>query len=59
MRPGGEAVAAVDELEAVVNLVGGFAMGGLVHETEPADFERMLELNLKPAFNSRARECRG
>jgi NAD(P)-dependent dehydrogenase (short-subunit alcohol dehydrogenase family) len=47
----GEAVAAVDELEAVVNLVGGFAMGGLVHETEPADFERMLELNLKPAFN--------
>ena len=47
----GEAVAAVDELEAVVNLVGGFAMGGLVHETEPAGFERMLELNLKPAFN--------
>ena len=46
-----EAVAAVDELEAVVNLVGGFAMGGLVHETEPAGFERMLELNLKPAFN--------
>jgi NAD(P)-dependent dehydrogenase (short-subunit alcohol dehydrogenase family) len=47
----GEAVAAVDELEAVVNLVGGFAMSGLVHETEPAGFERMLELNLKPAFN--------
>jgi NAD(P)-dependent dehydrogenase (short-subunit alcohol dehydrogenase family) len=46
-----EAVAAVDELEAVVNLVGGFATGGLVHETEPAAFERMLELNLKPAFN--------
>ena len=46
-----EAVAAVDELEAVVNLVGGFATGGLVHETEPAGFERMLELNLKPAFN--------
>ena len=47
----GKAVAAVDDLEAVVNLVGGFAMGGLVHETEPADFERILELNLKPAFN--------
>jgi NAD(P)-dependent dehydrogenase (short-subunit alcohol dehydrogenase family) len=46
-----EAVAAVDELEAVVDLVGGFAMGGRVHETDPADFERMLALNLKPAFN--------
>lgn len=46
-----EAVAAVDGLEAVVNLVGGFSMGGLVHETEPAAFERMLELNLKPGFN--------
>jgi NAD(P)-dependent dehydrogenase (short-subunit alcohol dehydrogenase family) len=46
-----DAVAAVDELEAVVDLVGGFAMGGRVHETEPADFERMLALNLKPAFN--------
>jgi NAD(P)-dependent dehydrogenase (short-subunit alcohol dehydrogenase family) len=46
-----EAVAAVEGLEAVVDLVGGFAMGGRVHETEPADFERMLALNLKPAFN--------
>jgi NAD(P)-dependent dehydrogenase (short-subunit alcohol dehydrogenase family) len=46
-----EAVAEVDGLEAVVNLVGGFSMGGLVHETDPADFARMLELNLTPAFN--------
>jgi NAD(P)-dependent dehydrogenase (short-subunit alcohol dehydrogenase family) len=46
-----EAVAAVDQLEAVVDLVGGFAMGGRVHETDPADFERMLALNLRPAFN--------
>jgi NAD(P)-dependent dehydrogenase (short-subunit alcohol dehydrogenase family) len=46
-----EAIAAVEDLEAVVNLVGGFAMGGRVHETEPADFARMLELNLTPAFN--------
>ena len=45
------AVAEVEELEAVVDLVGGFAMGGLVHETDPADFARMLELNLTPAFN--------
>jgi NAD(P)-dependent dehydrogenase (short-subunit alcohol dehydrogenase family) len=46
-----EAVAGVDELEAVVNLVGGFSMGGLVHETDPADFARMLHLNVTPAFN--------
>jgi NAD(P)-dependent dehydrogenase (short-subunit alcohol dehydrogenase family) len=46
-----DAVAAVDELEAVVDLVGGFAMGGRVHETDPPDFDRMLALNLKPAFN--------
>jgi NAD(P)-dependent dehydrogenase (short-subunit alcohol dehydrogenase family) len=46
-----EAVAAVEDLQAVVNLVGGFAMGGRVHETEPAEFARMLELNLTPGFN--------
>jgi NAD(P)-dependent dehydrogenase (short-subunit alcohol dehydrogenase family) len=46
-----EAVAAVDDLEAVVNLVGGFSDGPLVHETDWADFERMLLLNLAPAFN--------
>ena len=45
------AVDAVPELEAVVNLVGGFAMGPKVHETDLADFERMLRLNLIPGFN--------
>jgi NAD(P)-dependent dehydrogenase (short-subunit alcohol dehydrogenase family) len=45
-----EAVAAVDDLEGVVNLVGGYSQGPLVHETEPADFQRMIELNLTPAF---------
>jgi NAD(P)-dependent dehydrogenase (short-subunit alcohol dehydrogenase family) len=44
------AVAAVDDLEAVVNLVGGFADGPRIHETDPAEFERLIELNLKPAF---------
>jgi NAD(P)-dependent dehydrogenase (short-subunit alcohol dehydrogenase family) len=44
------AVAAVDELEAVVNLVGGFSSGPRVHETEPEDFERMLRLNVMPGF---------
>jgi NAD(P)-dependent dehydrogenase (short-subunit alcohol dehydrogenase family) len=46
-----EAVAAVEDLEAVVDLVGGFASGPLVHETTWADFEGMLRLNLAPAFN--------
>jgi NAD(P)-dependent dehydrogenase (short-subunit alcohol dehydrogenase family) len=45
------AVAAVEELVAVVNLVGGFAAGPKVHETELGDFERMLRLNLVPGFN--------
>ena len=46
-----QAVASVPDLEAVVNLVGGFAMTGPVHETDPAEFERLLRLNLWPAFN--------
>ena len=46
-----EAVAAVPDLEAVVDLVGGFASGPLVHETTPEEFERMVRLNLTPAFN--------
>jgi NAD(P)-dependent dehydrogenase (short-subunit alcohol dehydrogenase family) len=46
-----EAVAAVDDLESVVDLVGGFAMTGPVHETDFADFERLMRLNVYPAFN--------
>ena len=37
-------------LKAVVNLAGGFAMGGLVHETPVEDFEAMLRLNLRPTY---------
>ncbi|GHJ49174.1 3-oxoacyl-(ACP) reductase [Catellatospora sp. TT07R-123] len=37
-------------LRAVVNLVGGFAMGGRVHETPVEEFDRMLRLNLRPAY---------
>lgn len=44
------AVAAVDDIAAVVDLVGGFASGPLVHETDPDEFERLLRLNLRPAF---------
>jgi len=52
-EPGGaqSAVGAVRELEAVVNLVGGFAIGGRVHETEVSEFERLLRLNLTPSYN--------
>jgi NAD(P)-dependent dehydrogenase (short-subunit alcohol dehydrogenase family) len=44
------AVAAVDDLGAVVNLVGGFSMGSKVHETDPEQFDSMLRLNLTPGF---------
>ena len=37
-------------LRAVVNLVGGFAMGGRLHETPIEEFERLLRLNLRPAY---------
>jgi NAD(P)-dependent dehydrogenase (short-subunit alcohol dehydrogenase family) len=37
-------------LRAVVNLVGGFAQGGRVHETPVADFEAQLRLNVRPTY---------
>lgn len=37
-------------LRAAVNLVGGFAAGGRVHETPIEDFERQFTLNLRPAY---------
>jgi len=39
-----------DELQAVVNLVGGFAQGGRVHETSIDEFERQFTLNLRPTY---------
>jgi len=47
-----EAAASADgaPLRAVVNLVGGFAAGGRVHETPPEDFRRQLALNLEPTY---------
>ena len=44
------AVEAVEDLEAVVNLVGGFSDGPKVHETDPDDFRKMIRLNVEPAF---------
>jgi len=38
-------------LKAVVNLVGGFAMSGRVHEAPVEDFESQLRLNLRPTYN--------
>jgi NAD(P)-dependent dehydrogenase (short-subunit alcohol dehydrogenase family) len=50
-----DAVAAVvaragPQLAALVNLVGGFAEGGRVHETPIEDFERQFRLNLRPTY---------
>jgi NAD(P)-dependent dehydrogenase (short-subunit alcohol dehydrogenase family) len=44
------AVSGIDDLQAVVNLVGGYAVGPHVHETEPEQFERLMRLNVMPAF---------
>jgi NAD(P)-dependent dehydrogenase (short-subunit alcohol dehydrogenase family) len=46
-----QAIAAVRDLEAVVDLVGGFASGPPVHETALEDFDGLMRLNLTPAFN--------
>ena len=45
-----KAVDSVEDLGAVVNLVGGFASGPQVHETDPDEWERLLRLNLRPGF---------
>jgi NAD(P)-dependent dehydrogenase (short-subunit alcohol dehydrogenase family) len=42
------AVAAIGDIEAVVNLVGGYAEGGRIHELEPDEFDRLMRLNLRP-----------
>jgi len=39
-------------LRAVVNLVGGFSMGGRVHEEPVEEFERQVLLNLRPAYTT-------
>jgi NAD(P)-dependent dehydrogenase (short-subunit alcohol dehydrogenase family) len=46
-----DAAAAPDApLRAVVNLVGGFAFGGRVHETPVSEFEEQFRLNLRPTY---------
>jgi NAD(P)-dependent dehydrogenase (short-subunit alcohol dehydrogenase family) len=41
---------ATGELAAVINLVGGFAADGRVHETPIEDFEQQFKLNLRPTY---------
>ena len=46
-------VAAADDgapVRALLNLVGGFASGGRLHETPIEDFESQLRLNLRPTY---------
>ncbi len=44
------AQAAGPQARAVVNLVGGFAAGGRLHETSADELEAQLRLNLRPAW---------
>ena len=37
-------------LGGLVNLVGGFAAGGRVHETSVDDFEQQFRLNVRPTY---------
>jgi NAD(P)-dependent dehydrogenase (short-subunit alcohol dehydrogenase family) len=37
-------------LQGVVNLVGGFAAGGRIHETPIEEFEKQFRLNLRPTY---------
>lgn len=45
---GGDGAAA--PLRGLVNLVGGFAVGGRVHETPIEDFEKQFRLNLRATY---------
>jgi NAD(P)-dependent dehydrogenase (short-subunit alcohol dehydrogenase family) len=45
-----KAVDSTPDLEAVVNLVGGYAEGPRVHETDPDQFDGLMRLNVKPGF---------
>jgi NAD(P)-dependent dehydrogenase (short-subunit alcohol dehydrogenase family) len=45
-----KAIESTSDLEAVVNLVGGYAEGPRVHETDPEQFDGLMQLNVKPGF---------
>jgi NAD(P)-dependent dehydrogenase (short-subunit alcohol dehydrogenase family) len=46
----GEVAATFRKIDVLVHLVGGFAGGQPVHETDDATLEQMLDVNLKSAF---------
>jgi NAD(P)-dependent dehydrogenase (short-subunit alcohol dehydrogenase family) len=47
-----QAAATHQPLAGLVNLVGGYAGSGRVHEADGGEFERMVELNLMTAFRT-------
>src|SRR3954447_15604071 len=42
------AVDSVNDLGAVVNLVGGYAEGGRLHEVDADELDRLMRLNVRP-----------
>ena len=45
------AIASLGDIDAVLNIAGGFDMGPSVHETTPAQWEHMFKLNVVTARN--------
>ena len=44
-------VAAIGSIDVLLNIAGGFAMGPTVHETTPAQWEHMTQMNVVTARN--------
>src|SRR2546426_170494 len=49
-RVASEVAARFQKIDILVHLMGGFAGGKPVHETDDATLDRMLDMNLKSAF---------
>ncbi|SPA41205.1 Putative short-chain dehydrogenases/reductase (SDR) family protein [Cupriavidus taiwanensis] len=47
----GDAVQACGRIDVVCNLAGGFAMGTGIHETSPADWNRLFDMNVGTVLN--------
>jgi NAD(P)-dependent dehydrogenase (short-subunit alcohol dehydrogenase family) len=46
-----KAASAAQRIDVLVHLMGGFAGGTLIHETQPEVLDRMLRMNLIPAYD--------
>lgn len=55
-RAAARATASDSSLIGLVNVAGGYGMGERIHETDPEEIERMLELNLMTAYRA-TRAC--